>query len=203
MIDKFKLKKILNDSFNSSLKFTNIDNFKDSNSLKSSKFVSIIAQELINELFNNNYNLNVIEVDDKGGKYPGEWLLDITITENINDFNKKIILALESESDTSEKAFNDDFAKLINTKADNYMYLNGVNQKTIQGKQEYINSRLSYAKTFLNSIEFPSFFIGFWTSPKKINGYNSIWSAITDGEFNHLKATHLYEYLNSEFYEVN
>ena len=203
MIDKYKLKSILSNSFNSARKYTNVDYFKDSNALKSAKFVSIFAQSLFNAFYPNlDYKLNVIKVDDEGNKYSGEWLLDITITEDTNGFKKNIILGVESESNTSEKAFNDDFAKLIHTKAKNYIYLNGLNQKTPKGKQNYIRKRLLYAKSFLNSEEYPSFFFGFWTSPQKNNESDSIWSAINNGKLIHLKETQLYEYNKGDFYRV-
>ena len=169
MLDKYKLKDILIESFNSSLKFTNVEKFKDSNSLKSTKFVSIFGESLFNEFFNDPaYKLNMIRVDDEGKRYAGEWLLDITITKTINGHKKDIIVAVESESNTSKKAFDDDFAKLTHVKAENHIYLNGLNQITSRGMQNYINNRLSYAESLLNLNEYSSFFIGFWASPKKI-----------------------------------
>lgn len=203
MIDKYKLKKILNNGFHSALKFTDEGKFKDSNSLKSAKFVSIISESIFNEFYNNSgNNLNVIKVDGQGNKDPGEWLLDACITQNTIGFKKKIILAMESESDTSLKAFNDDFAKLIHIKAENYIYLNGLNQKTNLGNQKYINNRLLYAQQLMNPEEFSTFFIAFWASPKKIRGFESIWSAINDGELEHLKEVYLYEYSDGIFCKV-
>ena len=170
------------------------------NSLKSAKFVSTVGDSIFNEFFKNpDYYLNVITVNDQGNKLPGEWLLNITITQNIQKFRRKIILAVESESSTSIKAFNDNFAKLVHIRADNYIYLNGLDQKTERGKQNYIACRLSYAQNLLSAESYPSFYLGFWASPKKIKGYKSIWSAIIEGKYAHLKKVELYKYQNDDF----
>ncbi|RIH66179.1 hypothetical protein D1164_04515 [Mariniphaga sediminis] len=201
-MDKYRLKEVLNSSFLSSLNITANDNFH-LNALKSAKFVSTVGHSLFNEFYKNtDYTLNVIPVDDQGNKLPGEWLLDVAITQNVHGFRKKIILAVESESSTSIKAFNDDFAKLVHIRADNYIYLNGLDQKTEKGKQDYTDRRLLYAKNLLSTGSYPSFYLGFWASPKKIKGYKSIWAAILDGEFSHLKKVELYKYQNGDFIKV-
>jgi hypothetical protein len=202
VLDKYILQNILNESLISSINFSSYNKFQH-NFLKSAKFVSIFGEGIFNQVFNqSDFRLNMIKVDDYGKKYTGEWLLDIAITQNTDGFRKKIILAVESESDTSIKSFNDDFAKLIHIKAQNYIYLNGINHSSTQGMENYISNRLEYAESLLNANEFPIFFIAFWPSPKKVKNSESIWNSILDGKYLHLNKVFLYEYISGKFQKV-
>ena len=203
MLDKDILKEILNDSLSTASKFINKEPFNKDNKLKSAKFVSIFGELIFNKFFKSSDNvLNMVKVDNSGYKQHGEWLLDITITQDSKGFKKNIILAVESESDSSEKAFNDDFAKLIHIKAINYIYLNGVNQKTPKGLENYISKRLLYAENILNFSNYSSFYLGFWPSPKKISKIDSIWLAFPNDIYSHLNKIFLYKLINGKFEKV-
>jgi len=209
MIEIIKLKSVLQESFDKALMiskrntFIQLRTYIQLNSLKSAKFVSDFANNMYKDFFNYpGIKLNVIEVDDKGKKYPGEWLLDITITKDVNGFKDRILLAVESESNTSKKAFDEDFAKLIHIKAENYIYLNGLDQKSINGKDNYITNRISYAEKLMRNMRINNFYLGFWASPRKIGNVGSIWDELPDGKFKHLSDVSLYKFIKGNFQEI-
>lgn len=195
------LKEVIQKSFCSAVNWSN-DNGKKhfSNALKSAYFVSKLGENLISFWGDKTLKKNVIHVDNLGKKHSGEWLLDLTIVKNYHsgnyrDFIKKIVWAVESESSTSFKAFNDDFLKLVHIKADNYLYLNGLNQKTQQGANNFIKKRVELAEKILSEI-FPDsfnnpFYLGFWCSPCK-KGNNSLWNQLN--HMNYLQNIHLFKY---------
>jgi hypothetical protein len=203
MIETIQLKSILQGTFDKAVTITKQKAFRQLNSLKSSKFVSEFADSIYEEFFNHpSNNLNVIKVDNKGEKYAGEWLLDITITKDVYGFKEEILVAVESESDTSKKAFDEDFAKLLHTKSQNYIYLNGLDQKTELGRDDYINDRISYAQRHLKNKDIKNFYLGFWASPRKIGDVKSIWDELPNGKFNHLNNTVLYKLIDQNFEEI-
>jgi len=203
MIDDIRLKNILQNCLDHSIELSSKDNFPQSNSLKSSLFVSEFASTVYEEFFNYPANKrNVITVKENGEKQPGEWLLDITITKNVGDFKERILLAVESESNTSIKSFHEDFAKLLHIKAENYIYLNGLDQKTKSGRDIYISKRNSYALRLMRNAGINSFYLGFWASPRKIGNVDSIWNELPDGKFRHLNQVTLYKFINNTFKEI-
>ncbi len=157
------------------------------NKLKSSIFVYMLSEEFRN-LYGRKYKINVVGYDEKSRKRtPGEWMLDIAITDVtiIEDSDKKIskgsisykmIWAIESELNSGIKAFADDFGKLLCVKSENYLFLNGLNQKTEKGRLKYIKRRTATIlemKKDLN-IVLNNYYLAFFPSPAKNNG-ESLW----------------------------
>ena len=177
------------------------------NRLLSAKFVWEVSNNIHGEIFDEKYYLNVIKVDDNGKKKPGEWLVDACITEGKKrkEFIRKIVFAMESESGIDTKAFNEDFAKLVHVKAAHKLYLNGLNQKTPRGVENYIKTRLEYAKQCLNKEDVGTFYFGFWPSPGKFKSRaressTSIWKEF--GQHPHLNKIHLYKFAQKDFHLI-
>ena len=148
--------------------------------------------------------LRVIGVDERGEKQSGEWLVDACITEEHCDteslrFIDRIVFAMESESDTGKRAFNDDFAKLVHLNAEHKLYLNGLDQTTRPGMERYVESRCEYAEAVLQRTR-PSgeFHLGFWPSPGKPkargSSLDSIWRGLQCGEWPHLDGIRLWHF---------
>lgn len=82
----------------------------------SSKFVYEVAGAIHRRALRRSagLRLRVIEVDEDGQRKPGEWLVDACVTEERCEeglrFIDRIVFAMESESDTGKRAFNDDFS---------------------------------------------------------------------------------------------
>lgn len=202
-MDKEKLKDVLAKCFDEAVSISTEHPFNQSNNLKSALFVSLVGHNIHDTFFRESgTDLNVITVKESGEKEPGEWLLDISITKDNNGIKEKILFAAESESNTSTNAFNEDFAKLIHIRSEYYLYLNGLDQKTFKGKDNYIKNRLEYAADILKRTDLNSFYIGFWASPKKQGNVDSIWNELQDGEYSHLKNIELYQYSDGKFEEV-
>ena len=192
-----RIKKIIKESLEEAYKADLNDN-----KLKSAKFVECFGTKLFNEFYppderlkktSNNWvikkELKVQRVNEDGtGKLPGEWLLDIVIAEYIEDpeicisnvpFVKKILWAVESESDTSIKAMADDFGKLAVVNADNYVYLNGINQDSDHSVERYIDRRIRTVNKILKTVDDhfkdKELYYAFWPSPGKTLGRESYW----------------------------
>jgi len=179
----------LNKIIRSSLKETL--QIKVNNRLRSSIFVSSIATKLFDlyEETKENISLHVIGFDEvSSSRISGESMLDVTIakTKAIADPKKKnstalvsykLLWAVESEANTGLPAFAEDFSKLICSKSENYLYLNGLDQ--IPSNQEaYIDRRLNNAVELLEAADMKNtnFFFAFWPSPAKIVSHNlSYW----------------------------
>jgi hypothetical protein len=161
--------------------------------LQSSKFVEEIGKRLKKELCpasNDKSHLKVQTVNETGtGKIPGEWLLDAVIYEYFNEvdrrfpkspvhFLKNIVWSVESESNTRLTEMAKDFNKLLAIKSDNYLYLNGVNQKTPEDRLKYMLHRLETAKRVIDRVAkesgLKSFYFAFWPSPERVRG-QSLW----------------------------
>lgn len=180
------------------------------NQLKSAKFVHEIGNML---WIDKSLKLNVItapeipEKDKKTGNWKhkkgsGEWLLDVTITQNIDGFKKKIVWAVESESHCSKGAFHEDFAKLFHINSDNHLYLNGLKQKTNEGKDKYIGKRLKEVEEIIKDCD-RTFWFAFWASPCKYKQFTSIWDHLNEeGEFNHLKDIRLFKFESGSYKEI-
>ena len=175
------------------------------NRLLSKKFVVEVSRRIHKKIFEGNHELNVIEVNDKGGTTPGEWLVDACITEGKKraEFISKVIFAMESESGTDEPAFNEDFAKLVHVKASHKLYLNGLDRPTSEKTDDYIKDRLEYAKQFMNEEDADTFYFGFWPSPGKIKSRareSSIWKEFE--QYPHLNKIHLYKFTQKDFHLI-
>ncbi len=183
-----EVKKLIKNALKNAFEEANKGNIDDAK-LKSSIFVSNVGRVFNNEYNNmNNYRLKVVGYDSNNRKRtPGEWLLDVIIAKEmvISDQEKdkseakilyQIIWAIESESNSSLPAFAEDFGKLMCVKSENYLYLNGLQQKTSNGHSDYIKRRTKTAKQCLDdaNIKEKNFYIAFWPSPARRNG-SSLW----------------------------
>ena len=159
----------------------------------SSKFVAEVAKAIKSGIFPDQH-LHVIRVDEDGNKLPGEWLLDACITDDTEDeFKDRVIFAMESESHTSKRAFDEDFAKLVHVNAAVKLYLNGLNQQSSDGVDAYIESRRDYAeKVIKRTHSSGQWFLGFWPSPGKLTGADntSAWQCLPT----HLREIRLFEF---------
>ena len=164
----------------------------------SSKFVYEVMNSIHSQCFRE-YERRVISVCDNGKKCPGEWLVDGCITEENDGFIERIVFAMESESNTSKAAFDEDFAKLVHLKASFKLYLNGLDQTTEAGMHRYMEQRRDYAASILRKTSHPAnLLMGFWPSPAKFKGHVSAWEALPE----HLDAVHLWEFDGDKFTEV-
>ena len=148
--------------------------------------------------------LRVIKVEDGGKREPGEWLVDacVTMERAISGncpFIERIVFAMESESNTGKRAFNDDFAKLVHLEAKHKLYMNGLNHRTAGGMETYMEGRREYAEAVLD--RFPpsgEFYLGFWPSPEKPRNsarrVDSIWRRLQSGEWPHLNGIRLWRF---------
>lgn len=170
--------------------------------LISSIFVHEISKSIHKIIYNNKFELKVVAVDDHDFKrISGEWLLDGCIRDNTEEFPNKILFAFESESNTSVKSFNEDFAKIIHVNSNLKLYLNGLNQKTEKGKNNYIINRLKHAKTILDKTTTDNLYLGFWPSPEQIDtGLPSFWKSFN--EYSHLNGVELFKYSNRSFVKI-
>ena len=175
------------------------------NQLFSAKFVAEVSQKIYTDCFSEAGTLRVIGVDDKGEKRSGEWLLDACITEDIDKFIGKIVFAMESESNTSKKSFNEDFAKILHIDATYSLYLNGLNHRTLKGKDSYIRDRLEYAKKIIANLaesKTSPIYIGFFPSPQNSTiQKKSIWWFLSK-EYSHLNQIVLYKFHQGKFLEI-
>ncbi|MEL4302023.1 hypothetical protein ACE02Z_10495 [Shewanella xiamenensis] len=174
-----------------------------SNQLISTIFVHEVSKSIHQTIFDAEHALKTIEVDDYFVKKPGEWLLDCCIVKTKNSFIQKIAFTLESESNTSKKSFDEDFAKILHINSDVKLYLNGLNQTTTGGINKYIAGRLEYAESILksNAYETNNFYLGFWPSPKQEKkGLYSFWKCFHQHQ--HLDVIHLYKYINGKFMKI-
>lgn len=180
------LEDIIKDSIIEALKI------EDNNRLRSTLFVSNIANRLFDcyKECREKINLNVIGFDEtNGNRIAGESMLDITIakTEEISDPTVKhskavigyqLIWAVESESDTGLPAFAADFGKLLCTRSEHYLYLNGLDQMQPKNQKAYIERRLLNANMLLEKagLNSSSFYYAFWPSPAKNSSHEkSFW----------------------------
>ena len=166
----------------------------------SSKFVYEVACAIRRDHFLA-YDLKVIPVDSDGDKRSGEWLVDACITEGTGKFIDRIVFAMESESATSKKAFDEDFAKLVHLDAAVKLHLNGLKQTNKDRMKRYIEDRCNYAaKVIKRTRPVGQWFLGFWPSPGKLAGTTktSAWECLPP----HLEAIRLFEFRGS-FIEVH
>ena len=190
----------IQEGFDSAVSWANKSTNAD-NQLKSAMFVSKIGDVLYQLQGDETLSLNSIKVNENSGeKESGEWLLDITITKNENGFKKEIVWAVESESDCSKKAFNDDFAKLFHISSVYHLYLNGLNHKTKDGEDKYIENRLKEVEAIIQGCN-KTFWFAFWASPCKYGIFSSIWNEL-DGEFKHLRDVRLFKFEHGTYKEI-
>jgi len=165
----------------------------------SSKFVYEVMDSIHSKLLPE-YRLRVIPVDDDGNKRPGEWLVDGCITQESGGHIDRIVFAMESESNTSKAAFDEDFAKLVHLNSSFKLYLNGLDQTTEAGMSRYMKDRLAYAAAVLRRTSHTGeLFLGFWPSPAKLGDYVSAWEALPA----HLDTVYLWDFDGGKFTKVH
>ena len=162
--------------------------------LSSAKFVEGIGKGLY-EAFGHNTSKHTKRTlqtvkSDGSGKNSGEWLLDAVIWDwfEMSDskhegspahFLRRIHWAVESESDTPLKEMASDFNKLLAVNSTNYFYLNGINQKTEKGREDYRYRRLKTANDVLREVrkdrDITNFYFAFWPSPERIGTW-TLWN---------------------------
>lgn len=161
--------------------------------LQSAQFVQNVAFALRDEFTmaqSKKIEVAVQRVNVAGtGKIAGELLLDAVVWEyfeenddryqkNAARFLKVIHWAVESESDTSLTGMASDFNKLLAVYSRHYLYLNGVNQKSEDGRKEYQARRLATVRRIVELVapeRLPKdMYFAFWPSPEQIKGH-SLW----------------------------
>jgi len=149
------VKNILMTSFDDTYKLNQKDNALNSDIFKA-KLTTNIFKEYSPEL----YEINVIGVNENNKRERGEWLLDGFIVKtnffkinNVENLRVKLggLWAIESELSVSNKAFITDFSKLLCVRSENYLYVNGINQRTKKGRKHYIENRIKSVKEILDA----------------------------------------------------
>lgn len=184
------------------------------NKLFSSVFVARVSSRIrckLANLFPSHKSLKCkfINVTKEGKRVSGEWLLDMCVVQT-EEFKtehghgpkspvsvfEKLLFAMESEANTSARAFAEDFAKLLVVNSTHKLYLNGVDQREPSDLDRYIEARNKMASNILGrNNESGSFYMGYWPSPGKPSGKTgSLWDYLEDYE--HLREIRLYRYRN-------
>jgi hypothetical protein len=193
MISNLNIKSIIDESFRDAYHELNHieEEIKTINKKRSSKFITEVGTRLQKyyEQLGLHYHLNYQKYINKDSrKKPGEWLYDVSITEqeSIYDLEKtnaeikintKLIWAIESESNVGLDCFAKDFGKLLCANSQNYLYLNGLNQSNKEYQSYYVLRRLSIVSKLLeknNFFDTKVFYYCFWVSPEKKDG-KSLW----------------------------
>jgi len=180
-----EIAQIIFDSFKETFKFKDQGDLANNNPLRSSYFVSLIAEKLQTDFFSGSKkNVQAVQnAENKLKKEKGEWLYDICITAEISiegtyegmaDINTDILIAGESEFDTSISGFAQDFGKLICSTANQYFYIQGINQKSEDGRLKFIENRKSIITEQLSSLVKDDFVLAFIPTPGKV-GEHSFW----------------------------
>jgi len=161
------------------------ESLKGNNPFRSSYFVSLIGDELKNKFIGAKTHYQSIDSIINKKKNSGEWLFDICVTSQllITDsryvdgkaiINTNILFACESEFGTGLSEFATDFGKLICSNANQYLYIQGLNQSTEDGRNRFINSRKELIKSQLKNLIRDDFVLAFIPTPGKI-GERSFW----------------------------
>ena len=131
---------------------------KGNNSFRSSYFVSLIGDRLKRHFTRAKVHYQSISSIGEKQKTSGEWLFDICVTTQlkVSDnrkgcgtgmMNTNVLFACESEFETSLSAFVTDFGKLICSNANQYVFIQGLNQKTESGRNDFMESRKEIIKS--------------------------------------------------------
>ena len=183
-----------------------------SNATRSARFCSDVCGNLDGLLCGAGLTPRYIRVDDHGTKFPGEWMLDGSWTEDVTPDEQmtkavplKIRCALECESSTSGFDYFTDFSKLLSIASDTKLFLAGLNQQTKQAACRYISRRIQQTSALVydqyNPASPTDWYLAFWPSPLNVGG-QSLWKRIDDGALTHLRAIVLYQYVDRTFQKV-
>lgn len=174
------------------LAFTQKDQgkLKDNPSFRSAYFVSCIGKKLQEHFENQKENTKVKVhyqfIDDimVGKKIGGEWLFDICVTSTLKLIDKRhkdgksvintnLLFACESEYGTSLTEFATDFGKLVCSNANQFAFIQGLNQKK-NGRKSFIESRKKIIETQLCNTIKDDFVLAFIPTPGSVEG-KSYW----------------------------
>ena len=134
----------------------------------------------------------------------GEWLLDgvLSVITKLKDsmvnssqafIPQELILALESELNTTLSNYGEDMAKVLHVNAQYKIFLGGLSQKTASGIHAFIDRRLQTTANLLQTKNIDNLFVGFWPAPK-------IWTSYEESQL--LNFIRLFEWTNSGFFEI-
>jgi len=176
---------ILQFAFNKAFREKDHGLLKGSNPFRSTYFVSLIGDELKKHFTDAETHYQAIESIYSEKKIGGEWLFDICVTSQlpIEDsryidgkaiIDTNILFACESEFGTGLKEFATDFGKLICSNANQYLYIQGLNQSTEAGRNEFINARKDLIRLQLRNLIKDDFVLAFIPTPGK-RGESSFW----------------------------
>ncbi len=177
--------KIVYDSFCETFEKKDTGELKESNPYRSAYFVGRIGDQLKEHFKPAKTNYQSIESINNPKKLAGEWLFDICVTAQIeiedrrkgcgsSKINTNILFACESEFETSITAFATDFGKLICSNANQFLFIQGLNQKTPEGRKDFIAARKNIIQTQLKHLIEDDFVLAFVPTPGKI-GKQSFW----------------------------
>lgn len=167
-----------------------------SNALRSSRFCSEVGRRLP-QLLDEQAKLFHIGFADEGTRrVSGEWLLDAVVAEqDARGCVRKIHVAMECESSTANAAFAWDFGKLLNVRSVVKIYLQGKNQATAKAAESFSRERLATAANLILELDPHSrWYFGFWPSPEKVRGYESLWDGFASGQYRHLRDVRLFQF---------
>ncbi|MFK7936659.1 MAG: hypothetical protein AB8G22_24310 [Saprospiraceae bacterium] len=177
--------KIVFNAFQQTFREKDNGNLRKNNSFRSAYFVSLIGKRLNEHFVDAKTNYQAIDSINSSGKLSGEWLYDISVTTQLkiiderkgcgfSAINTNVLFACESEFDTSLQSFTTDFGKLICSNANQYLFIQGLNQKTSTGRRSFIDSRISIIKKTLEHLISDDFVLAFVPTPGKIGNF-SFW----------------------------
>lgn len=157
---------------------------KNNNTFRSSYFVSLIGAQLekhFEKYESTKVHYQAVQSIEASEKKSGEWLFDIcvtrykTISKTIKkDINTHLLFACESEFNTGLHAFATDFGKLICSNAKQYLFIQGLNQKTATGRFNFIEARKKIIQEQLGDLIDVDFVLAFVPSPVKVD-QTSFW----------------------------
>lgn len=184
-----EIAKIIFTSFKETFENKDKGKLKESNPFRSSYFVSLVGKKIEESFRSAKSNFQSIESIENTNKKGGEWLYDICFTRQIEvkdekykgtaKINTNILLACESEFETSLSAFTTDFGKLICSNANQITFIQGLNQSTKTGRIDFIESRKNIIKNQLHDMIRDDFVLAFIPTPGKY-GEMSFWDKYAD-----------------------
>ena len=184
-----------------------------SNVTRSARFLSDACKRLDDSInATGTLRCRHVSVDDLGNRHPGEWLLDGVWTEDASAdelfaerFPVRIQCGLECESSTNGKELFKDLAKLIVVASEIKIFAAGMNQKSVEGTENYVCKRVSQIARFLDHAHHEEratdWYLAFWPAPLNVEG-KSLWEHLDCGRFAHLSSIRLYQRFGNSFRKV-
>ncbi|QSX38344.1 hypothetical protein [Shewanella sedimentimangrovi] len=172
-----------------------------SNALRSSRFCSEVGKRLPALLPAEAKLFHIGFQNESVHRVPGEWLLDAVVAD-IDDIGcvRRVHIAMECESSTAMQSFSWDFGKLLHVKATTKIYLQGLNQALAAAADGFVTERLDLAARLVREEDPGSeWFFGFWPSPEKVRGAESLWDTFNSGRYLHLGSIRLFQFDGASF----